>query len=194
MLFSDLYTHGSKIFNMPEIMFRPVPNYIYSFISMTRDKKIEGKRFSKVFEKISVTIEVIKSEDEYSLHDLMLHNDFPAIISILPNSIDLNAMDNKVRISHINDMYSYWIDYVKGIYRVKENSTLDKIFKLAPLVLTFKTISELNIPDLNINDFMSDEDKKLISEKQLKECFSYSIEELLDKYGIITIINEVLDN
>lgn len=190
MLFLDLYIHGIKIFNAPSLMLSPVPNYIYNFVYMTKDKKLEGRRFKKELEKPKVLLEIIKSQDTFALNDNLLFDDYSVLLSILPYEIDLKVMDNKERINLIRNMYSYWIKYLRDSYQVMRGSSLDIVFQLAPLILTFKTISELDIGEFDVNDFLTDEDKKFISDRQLKECFSYSVEDLLDKYGIIALLNE----
>lgn len=195
-LFDELYKFGKRFFTTQGIFFKKIPDDIYKYINITHDIELKETCIIKNIDELNTSLNLsiyLISDPKIELEDSMIYNSKFTIISVLPESklsndnISLNNIYNI-----IYAMYSYWIKIIRQMYPIIKDSNLDKIFTIAPAILSLKILDELyGLTDLNFTDLLNDEEISLgMSPSKFKDCLSCNISNLLDRGGVIAILND----
>lgn len=188
-LFNALCKHCCKIYDQPDMLYKQIPNEIYKHIYLARDIKLNGDCCIKNLPDININLVIIRSNDNIeSFNDTILLEGQIYLISVIPMNFSNYHLSN-LSINTLRNIYQYWIETIRLKYPALEGSTLDKLFKVAPIILTFKTIlPAYRLDDFNLERFIMKNDKEIMKTEVLTDCFTLTVEELLDDAGILSII------
>lgn len=184
-MFYQLYSYGLGIFNTPDTLLSTIPRLISSTIYASTEIELKGNCLvKKPFDDLNII--VIKDTASRTMNELMLLDLTSYIVNVIPNSITYDEFDHKIRIKILRQIYEYWIGIIRQRYPNVKGSIIWKVFNISPLILTLQVISQLFPANLNLEDFITEQDN--ISIEDLRECLSYSVQKLLDENWIVSII------
>lgn len=138
-IFTDIFSVINKIYNMPDYMLlENIPNTIWNFYYISKNIDLKGKYFTYNDEYINLYI--IKDMNGKSFKDTMLINNEIYIIIVIPYfDYYEQSLTNKERVKLINNIYKYIFSYLIKKMDPYRDSSLERMLKYAPSVLTIQS-------------------------------------------------------
>lgn len=186
-IFLDMFSLVNKIYTVEDYMLSDnIPKMITDYFYISSGMEIEGKYFN--YEDEYITVYVIKDNNNHSIKDIILFNNKPVIVIVIPSVIEgiTTSEINTHRVTMIKYIYKYLFKYLSRKLNLPVNSSLAKLINNAPPVLTL--FSEIHTGQLffNIED-MIDNDSDITVEI-LEKSITYDIENLFVNGGLLNLL------
>lgn len=182
-LFIDIFSFVNKIFTVEDFMLKNIPEELNRYLYISCGIEITGRYIN--FNMNNLNIFIIKTDDNdnrvYS--DVMMFQDIPTLIIIIPSFLEPGPEMINERSNMIEFIYNNIFNYLKDSFGEYKGSTYNIILSFAPYVLPILTEKYLSL-EINL-DFYYRYDEEI--NNIIRESLKYSIEDLF-RYGALSAI------
>lgn len=197
MIFTDLYRLGQRMIFDDDLLYKKIPNNIAAYFNVVEGFELDGRSIIVEFDyrNFDIKFAIIRANNiNDGKLDIMFGDDnVPTVLTIIPN--DFLERGAEYVANDLIDIFSYWVNALAPLFIVGSDSYLKDIYDISSGVLAFKLLAEAQPSELNTDYFIDkskdkDDLNNVLTRNVLIESLKYSIDELLNRAGIIAVSKE----
>ncbi len=187
-LFTKLYSSVNRLFTQQDILFVKISPAMEKILFITHNITVNRDYLMMTFMVKNTKVVCIKSPNGETIYDTILFGDEAIILIIVPDRIVFSDYDPNERMKIVFSIYKYICLHLIRVFNLEKGSSLWRILSLVPAVLTFNTLSTIGqLHDVSEDAFNYCIFESNIINTKINDILSYSINDLLDCGGILSI-------